>query len=195
MQDRELIEVIKTDPNRGLGILMSDYMGLVCMIVREKLNTVCDEFEMESCASDIFVEFYNNIERYSEDKGTIKAFICVIAKRKAIDIFRKKSKEFGNVSIDDETVAAVVPDKANVEQSYISKEQKQELLEAVKSLGEPDNEIIVRKFYYGESSKQISERLKISVNAIDTRSSRALKKLRTILERRGTGGYSSVVSI
>ena len=52
-------------------MLMSEYMGLVCTIVREKLGTVCDEFEMESCAGDIFIEFYNGIDKYSEEKGSV----------------------------------------------------------------------------------------------------------------------------
>ena len=81
MPDGELIELIKSDPDKGLKILMDEYMGLLCTIVRDKLGTVCDEFEMESCVSDVFVDFYNNIDRYTTDKGSIKTFICVIAKR------------------------------------------------------------------------------------------------------------------
>ena len=61
-------------------------------------------------------------------------------------------------------------------------EQKKKLLEAVKSLGSPDSEIIVRKYYMGESSKEIAEKLSLTVNAVDTRTSRALKKLRSIIE-------------
>ena len=125
MQDTELVELIKSNPNQGLKILMDEYMGLLCTVVREKLHTVCDEFEMEACVSDVFVEFYNNIDRYTESKGSIKSY---------------------------------------------------------KSLGEPDSEIIIRKFYFGETSKQIAERLAMTVSAIDTRASRALKKLRKCVE-------------
>lgn len=182
MQDNELVELIKTDPNRGLGILMGDYMGLVCTIVREKLEKVCDSFEMEACASDIFIEFYNGINNYSGDKGSVKSFLCVMAKRRAIDIFRKKSKEFGNISIDNEETGLELRSSANVEQEYAMKEQKQELLDAVDSLGEPDREIIVRKYYLGESTKQIADRLKMTISAVDTRNSRALKKLRGVLQ-------------
>lgn len=182
MQDVELIKMIKQNPNQGLAVLMDNYMGLVCTIVREKLSNVCDDFEMEACASDIFVDFYNNIERYSESKGSIKTFICTIAKRKAIDIFRKKAKEFNNISIDDEEAYVPVADNTDIEQGYINKELRKHLVEAIKSLGEPDSEIIVRKFYFGESSKQISARLAMTVSAIDTRASRALKKLRTKVE-------------
>ena len=114
---------------------MSDYMGLICSIVREKLHTICDDFEMESCVSDVFIEFYQKIDRYSDDRGTIKALLCVIAKRKAIDVFRKKSKEFGNVCMDDEVYANTVKDKINLENEYILKEQKGQLIEAIKTLG------------------------------------------------------------
>lgn len=186
MQDNELVALIKSDPNKGLGILMGDYMGLVCTIVREKLGTVCDEFEMEACASDIFIEFYNGIDKYSESKGSVKAFLCVMAKRRAIDIFRKKSKEFGNVSIDDEEAGVVIQDGTNIEKAYIDKEQKKELLAAIDNLGEPDHEIIVRKYYFGESTKEIAERLTMTISAVDTRASRALKKLRGMLQGMAT---------
>ncbi len=181
MQDQELIDLIKRNPNLGLSKLMSDYMGLVCTIVRGKLDSVCDEFEMESCASDIFVEFYNNIDRYAQGKGSIKTFLCVIAKHKAIDLFRKKSREFRNISVDDEENNIVLSDSINIEEEYITREQKKLLLEAVSKLGEPDHEIIIRKYYFGESSKQISDRLSMTVTAIDTRSSRAIVKLRKML--------------
>lgn len=182
MPDGELIELIKSDPDKGLKILMDEYMGLLCTIVRDKLGTVCDEFEMESCVSDIFVDFYNNIDRYTTDKGSIKTFICVIAKRKAIDIFRKKAKDFGNVSIDSDEVFLDIADKTNVEKEYLSKELKHHLIAAVKSLGEPDSEIIIRKYYFGETTKQISNRLSMTISAIDTRASRALKRLRECVE-------------
>lgn len=42
-------------------------------------------------------------------------------------------------------------------------------------------EIIVRKYYLLESSKEIADRLQISVNAVDIRIHRALKKLKSIL--------------
>lgn len=188
MRDEELITLIKENPNIGLGSLMTDYMGLVCTIIREKLNTVCDEFEMEACASDVFVEFYNNIDRYAGEKGSIKAFICVIAKRRAIDLFRRKSKEIGNISIDNDDVNYSLADSVNIEKEYIEKERRKAIFDAVQSLKEPDHEIIVRKYYMGESSKDISERLSMTVTAVDTRSSRALGKLRKMLGNSILGG-------
>ena len=108
--------------------------------------------------------------------------ICVIAKRRAIDIFRKQSREFGKVYIDDEETHFDVADKTDVENDYINKELKKTLIDAVKSLGEPDSEIIIRKYYFGETTRQISNRLSMTINAIDTRASRALKRLRKCVD-------------
>ncbi len=188
MQDNELVELIKHNPNIGLSKLMSDYMGLVCSIVREKTSSVCDESEMEACVSDVFVDFYNTIDRYSEERGSVKAYLCVIAKHRAIDTFRKKIKEVGNISVDDEDTYVYIADTINIEEAYIKREQKKALLEAVNSLGEPDREIIVRKYYMGESSKTISERLSMTVTAVDTRSSRTLGKLKKYLMKSIPGG-------
>ena len=75
-----------------------------------------------------------------------------------------------------------IADKTNVEKEYLSKELKHHLIAAVKSLGEPDSEIIIRKYYFGETTKQISNRLSMTISAIDTRASRALKRLRECVE-------------
>ena len=56
-----------------------------------------------------------------------------------------------------------------------------ELMGAVKALGEPDCEIILRKFYLSQSSKEIAERLNMTVSNVDTRTHRAIKRLRNEL--------------
>jgi RNA polymerase sigma-70 factor (ECF subfamily) len=53
---------------------------------------------------------------------------------------------------------------------------------AIEALGEPDSSIIFRKYYYGESSETIAKRLNMTESAVNTRTHRALKKLRELLE-------------
>ena len=45
-------------------------------------------------------------------------------------------------------------------------------------LSKPDREIIVRKFILGQSSKEIAAILGLSVSNVDTRTHRAIKKLK-----------------
>ena len=54
-------------------------------------------------------------------------------------------------------------------------------IEAVEALGKPDGEIIVRKYYLGQSSREIAERLHMTVSVVDTRTHRAIKRLKRIM--------------
>ena len=63
----------------------------------------------------------------------------------------------------------------------MDKETRAQLIETIKKLGEPDSEIFIRKYYLGESTKEISKVLKIKGNTIDKRVSRGLGKLKKLL--------------
>ena len=67
------------------------------------------------------------------------------------------------------------------EEIYIEYENRIEVAKAIRDLGEPDCEILVRKYFLMESSKKIAECFGMSANAVDIRVHRALKKLKTML--------------
>jgi RNA polymerase sigma-70 factor (ECF subfamily) len=48
-------------------------------------------------------------------------------------------------------------------------------------LGEPDREIIIRKYYFGQKSKEIAGVLNLRENTVDKKISRGLKKLKILL--------------
>ena len=60
----------------------------------------------------------------------------------------------------------------------ISKEQNHMVFEAIKALGEPDSTIIVQKYYYSMTAKEIGKGLGLTKNAVEKRAKRALEKLR-----------------
>ena len=66
------------------------------------------------------------------------------------------------------------------EQLVINADERRRLLEAVKDLGEPDSIIIIRRFYFGQRSKEIAKDLDMTVSAVDTRLSRAITKLHSM---------------
>ena len=59
------------------------------------------------------------------------------------------------------------------------------ILEKIAELGEPDSTIIIQKYYYGRTSKEISEMLSITPEHIRVRNSRAVRKLKDMLEHEG----------
>ena len=62
---------------------------------------------------------------------------------------------------------------------------RKQVLQEVKNLGEPDTTIIIKKYYLNKSSKQIAKDLGMTVGNVDTRTHRAISKLKKVF---GGGG-------
>lgn len=181
MKDAELIKLLKRSPNKGMEMLMDQYIALVCTIARHRLSDICSVQDIEECVSDVFIAFYQGIDRFDPEKGSIKALLCSIARNKAVDLYNQRIQSAGDLSLDDEIAVDTASDEFSLEDEYISLETKKLLAKAISELGEPDHEIIVRKFFLKESSSSIAKRLDMSVSAVDTRTHRALSKLKNKL--------------
>ena len=59
---------------------------------------------------------------------------------------------------------------------------QRELIAAIHALGEPDREIILRRFYYRQKPKEISLALDLPIRQVENRIFRAKQKLRAQLE-------------
>ena len=94
MGDRKLLHKLHTDPEQGMILLMKQYAGLVCAVVRSKLrlDTFSQE-EIEACVADTFSEFYCDLDKYAPDKGSLKSWLCTIAKHNALDYLRKHTQD------------------------------------------------------------------------------------------------------
>lgn len=181
MKDAELIKLLKHSPNKGMEKLMDQYMALVCTAVKIRLSNICSAQDIEECVSDVFIAFYQGVDRFDPEKGSIKALLCSIARNKAVDIYNQRLQSANDLSLDEEIAVDTASDDFSLEDEYISLETKKLLAVAISELGEPDHEIIVRKFFLREPSKSIAKRLDMSVSAVNTRTHRALSKLKNKL--------------
>ncbi len=181
MFDTALIKLIKNNPEKGLSALIDQYTPLVYTIVKNKISSVCSKEDIEETVSDVFITFYNQIDDVDLSKGSLSAYLMTIAKRKAVDKFRACCK-FNELSIDDDDVFIEIPDEFNLENQSEANEFYCRLIEEIKSLGEPDSTIILRKYYLKESSKTIAQLTGLTDDNVRKRLSRALRKLEKSLK-------------
>lgn len=184
MTDAKLLRLLRKSPADGMRVLIDTYLSLVAYIVKGKLQTAGSAENIEDCISEVFASFYEQIGKIKPELGGVKAYLCTIAKRKAVDYYRLKQRETGRVPLDDE-ITGIRTGACRLEDAFLLQEDRRALLQALKSLGEPDNEIIIRKYFWEESSKEIAARLGMTVSAVDIRSFRAVRKLRKILGGNG----------
>lgn len=178
MRDAELLDLLRGDPEKGLKALMSQYGGLVYAVVRRNLprSAFCDA-DAEACTADAFGDFYLELDKYDASKGSIRAWLCVIARHNAVDLVRRSEPV---LPLDEELNEN--SDGTSLESELEGRELRRAVLAEVQSLGDPDREILLRKFYLGEPSKTIAACLGMSVSNVDTRTSRAIEKLRKNLK-------------
>lgn len=181
MQDQELLDILRRSPEKGMEILMKQYAGLLYALARSRLpgNVFCSA-DVEGCVADAFSEFYLDLDKYAPEKGSIRGWLCVIVKHNALDLVRRRYRDAQALPLNEELEAANAG--ALLESGLEEQELRRAALEAVRGLEEPDREIVMRKFYLGESSRQIAAGLGLTVSNVDTRTHRAIGKLRDKLK-------------
>lgn len=181
METAELLQLLNKDPNAGMEQLMNQYAGLVYAVVKGRLAaSSCVSTDLEDCVADVFGEFYFARNSFDPEISSLKTYLCVLARNNAIDILRRRERRRGDVSLDDEESFLQIADDITIESELSKEELRREVFGAVKALGEPDTDIILRKYYFGESSKEIADTFGLTVSNVDTRTHRALNKLRKL---------------
>ena len=176
MDERSLLTLLQKRPNEGMKELMRQYMGYCYYIVRNKLAEFPQE-DIEECVSDVFVDAY--LQFYDGDPIGFRVFLATLARRRAADCYRKKAE---NLPLHEEI-------QENPKE--VSFEDREVLLQAIRSLGEPDEKILIWKFYYGYPTKTIASALGLKENTVDQKVRRGLEKLRKALE--GGGFYEGCI--
>lgn len=177
MTDQKLIELLNGNPEKGMKALIDLYYPIVNAVVRKTLYSCrfC-QADIDGCVAEVFSEFYLGLNRFSPSCGSIKALLCTIAKNNAVDLLRKSTNSPSAITEEGE-----IADDFSIESDFENKETRALIINAVKALGRPDSEIIIRKYFLAQSSKEIAKALRLSVSNVDTRTHRAIEKLKKAL--------------
>ena len=175
----------KKSPNNAHRALFDEYCAYVYTIVHNRLRSIASKEDIEECVSDIFADVYAKLDTENNNPGEIKPFICTVAKRRAVDKFRRCSaKKIETVSLFD-SGSELLADESSLAEETERKELQKAVFDQIKALGEPDSTIIIQKYYYDRSSKEIAAQLSMTSVAVRSRCSRALKKLKQSLVESG----------
>lgn len=181
ISDSEITEVFRKSENEGIRKLIDSYSNYIYTIITEKLSGLASENDKEECAADIIFETLKVCREQNFEIESYKAVISVIAKRKAIDLFRKlQYKDEHSEYLDEISTEPAVNETP--ESSVVTKHERDYLWNEVLKLGKPDSDILIFQFFYRKTAAEIAAILKTTVTAVNKRSQRARKKLKKILE-------------
>lgn len=172
MTDHDLRQLLQQDLNAGADALYQQYKRYVYTIIFRILRDCGTREDVEDCLAETFAEV---IRRREQIRGeSMKAYLGQTAHNKALNYARSLQKQrFHNVPLD-ETEPAPESVQAETEQKALQRQ----LLAEIQALGDPDATILVQKYYFNRSMKDIAELVGLTPNATKVRCSRALKRLR-----------------
>lgn len=171
--DNYIDELLKKN-SKALDFVVDKYSNLIFKVVGSVLNSDFNNQYVEECVNDVFLAIWNNIDSFHKEKGIFKYWITAIAKYKAIDYKRKLFKESVNESLEDYDVS----NEENIEKLIIAKENKREVLNAIKCMAKEDKEIFIRRYFLDEGIENIAKAFGFNRNWVDKRLSRGRKSLK-----------------
>lgn len=169
--EREILEWMERDRERGAEALVETYAGLLWSVCAKRLK---DPEDVKECINDAFSEFCMDYKRYDAEKGSLKNYLCLIADRRAMNRCRDNGRR-------ERAEAASWERQAALEEAWEGELSREELEEAIDALEPLDGQIIRLKYYDGLSYKEIAEKLNLNYEAVKKRGRRSLKKLWKIL--------------
>ncbi len=181
--DKELIALIRSGDREAFMTLMETYNRLLWVVAGGVLGGVGTREDIEECVSDAYISLWKNPNAYDSSKGSLKTFLAVLTKRRALDKYRRLAKD--NAVELSEAIEA--PD--DLIEYIAAHELYRELYEAINLLREPDKEILIRRYFFDEKPSGIARRTSLPVKEVENRLYQSKLKLRKILQAKEVAGY------
>ncbi len=178
MPDEELLHLLLHNPEEGCRQLLMQYSGFVLAVVRRRIGTCCLPQEAEELVSDILFEFYQKRAQINLQRGSIRALLATLTMHRCTDWYRRYAAQQAQATqVDAKCLLDICDTAPDPETQYIRKEQCAKLFTMMQQLSEGDRNLLMWKYYFGETAPEIAKRLSIRVGTVEMRISRAKKKL------------------
>lgn len=179
MEERKLMDLISSGDTQAYIQIMEKYNKLLWVIVGGILNNTGTSEDVEECISDVYLSLWKNPAAFDNRKGSLKTFLSVLARRRAVDKYRQLTKI--KIIELDEAISASDGDLLE----YIAKQDSyRELYDAIRLQGEPDKEILIRRYFFDEKPTGIAEKTHLSVKEVKNRLYQSKLRLHKILSEK-----------
>lgn len=133
--------------------------------------------DCEELCSDVFLSLWEHGGKIQPDK--LKAWLGAVARNRSYSALRRRGK---TLPLEEDILELPGP---GPETLLEKREQRSRLWAAVDALGEPDREIFLRHYYWGQKTDDIARALGFTAPALRQRLKRGRDRLRLALEEGG----------
>ena len=154
--------------------VISQNRGLLYYVIRP---IVRDENLVDDCFSVITEIILKNYDKFDGSKGQLTTWLTAVARNGARNFVQNRKYAMTAGGADDAAAMEMLADTKTPEDHLIEKENLEELKKALASLDKLEAEILLRKYYYMQETRQIGAELGLSERAVEGRLYRIKKKI------------------
>ena len=177
MNDKEILELLRNDDNKGLSILMQKYERLAGFVVSRLLS---DPSDVEEAVSDTFLKIWQSRNRIDLSQKSLKSYLCMVASGCAVDKLRRADK----AEHEDITDCDIGVD-VNYEDEAARKINMKVIADCISTMKHPDREVFIERYYHKLAIKEIALRHGLSPKKIENILYRGKKALKRALIKGG----------
>jgi RNA polymerase sigma-70 factor (ECF subfamily) len=179
-EDFGALQRIAAGDAAGLGALYDRHGRAVYSLA---LRILGDEGDAEEVTQDVFAQAWRRSAQYDTARGTVAAWLLVMARTRAIDRFRaRRVRPEGRVHDDEGLTLQQLPTTApDVASEMLAAERGQRVRRALEDLPFLQRVALELAYFEGLSQREIADRLEQPLGTVKTRMRLGLLKLRDAL--------------
>ena len=166
--DQLLMERVRSNDQMAMAEVFDRYGGLVYSVA---LRVLKEPDQAEDVMQDIFFQLWKGTGSYTEGRGSLGAWLAVVARNRAIDSLRRKKPT-------DSVDAVVLPSKTDLSSESERNLMIEKVRVVMKGLPLEQQRLVELAFFEGMSHSEISAKTGDALGTVKTRIRSALMSLR-----------------
>ena len=168
------LERVAAGDSPAVDECLQKYGGLVWSLARKLCPNYADA---EDAVQEVFIEVWRHAGRFDPQVASEATYITMIARRRLIDRFRRRSRQLDTASIQEEMVEST---SRHEEQTEIEEEAAR-AREYMQQLRPEQQQVLELSITHGLSQSQIAEATNLPLGTVKTHARRGLMRLRELL--------------
>jgi RNA polymerase sigma-70 factor (ECF subfamily) len=178
----ELGELVRRMAQGHQDALAQLYDGTSSMVNGLLLRILQHPQDAEEVLLDVYMKAWKYASGYSEKRGSVQAWLLIMARNAAIDRIRSRRAQPATLAFEAEFFPEPVAAGATPEEESVLAERRRRVQQVLHELPGEQREALVLAFFGGLTHAELAERLNEPLGTIKSRIRMGLMRLRGMLE-------------
>src|SRR5580765_6485800 len=142
--------------------------------------------DAEEVLLDVYMKAWKYAGRYTDKRGSVQAWLMIMARNAAIDRIRQKRAQPKTMAFEPESTPEPESTEASPEEQTAELERRRRVQLVLNELPPEQREVVELAFFAGLTHAELAERLREPLGTIKSRIRMGLLRLRGLIEEPGT---------